>query len=82
MLQCSQSLLPESVEKMAFFDILIINRTIRVEIIIVLFQQVILCRYSDVSKNVAFSIFIADKTFQVKTNNEFCDYKYYQWLKD
>ena len=42
-------------------DNLIISRTSsRVEIIITLFQQMILCSYiTDVSKNIAFIIFIA-----------------------
>ena len=48
------------VEKMAFFETLMIKRTISVEMIITLLQQMILCDYiTDVSRNLTFIIFIA-----------------------
>ena len=50
-----------SVEKMAFFETLMIKRTISVEMIITLLQQMILCDYiTDVSRNLTFIIFMAD----------------------
>ena len=52
------------VEKMAFFETLMIKRTISVEMIITLLQQMILCDYiTDVSRNLTFIIFIADGNF-------------------
>ena len=55
---------------MAFFDTFMIKRTINEEIIILLLQQVKIGDLSDVSKNISLSIFIADKTFNVKTNQQ------------
>ena len=41
-----------------------IERTVSVEMIIALLQQMILCDYiTDVSRNLAFIIFIADENF-------------------
>ena len=49
---------------MAFFETLMIKRTISVEMIITLLQQMILCDYiTDVSRNLTFIIFIADGNF-------------------
>ena len=58
------------VVKMAFFETLMMKRTIRVLIIILLFQQLKIRGWSDVSENISFSIIIADKTFNVKSNQQ------------
>ena len=52
------------VEKKAFFKTLMKKRTMSVEMIITLLQQMILCDYkTDVSMNLTFIIFIADENF-------------------
>ena len=54
---------------MAFFETLMIKRTISVEMIITLLQQMILSDYiTDVSRNLAFIIFIAVVIFVVRFN--------------
>ena len=61
------------VEEMALFDTLLIRRTVSVEKIITLLQQMILCDYiSDVSRNLTFIIFIAYGNFiKLKTYDKF-----------
>ena len=55
---------------MAFFDVLIMKRTMRVQMIIVLFKQMILRKYkTDVLRNFTFIIFVAIGNFKVNTND-------------
>ena len=58
---------------MAFFETLMIKRTVSVEMIITLLQQMILCDdITDVSRNLTFIIFIADGNFmKLKTYAKF-----------
>ena len=59
---------------MAFFETLMIKRTVSVEMIITLLQQMILCDdITDVSRNLlTFIIFIADGNFmKLKTYDKF-----------
>ena len=51
---------------MAFLDIFIMKRTIRVEIIIVVTTDTLFHVDSDVSKNFTFIIFISDRNFVFK----------------
>ena len=49
---------------MAFFDTLMIKRTISVEMIIALLRQMIICDYiAGDSRNLTFLIFITDRNF-------------------